>query len=153
MIRKIFKITGTSPASATTAIIGAAIGGLHAYDWFAVDAIVQGGTGGTLDLYLQRQIAMDAEVTGGVWVDWLRLAQLADGAAAVKYTAQAAADLTIRQVEHSTDASVGTTPQLSVNTFCGGHPGQALRLVGKAGAGTSSGAAQTVYVSCFQRTW
>lgn len=148
MIRKVLTISGTSPASASTAVVGSAIGGLHAYDWFAIDASLVGATGGTLDVYLQRQVALDAEVTGGVWADWLHFTQLAAGGAAVKYSLQSGIDKTISTVAWGTDASAGT-PVLSAASFVGGHPGQSLRCVAVAGASTSAGAAILIYVNCF----
>jgi hypothetical protein len=148
MIRKLFSITGTSPAAAGTAIVGSSIRGLQAYDWFTIDAALVGATGGTLDVYLQKQIATDAEVTGGVWADWLHFTQLAAGAAAIKYSLQANSDKTILTVAHATDASAGT-PVLASGSYVGGHPGGALRCVCVAGASTSAGAAVAVYIQAF----
>ena len=149
MKRRTLKITGTSPATPSTAIIGSIVGGLSVYDWFTIDASLVGATGGTLDVYLQRQVALAEEVSGGVWVDWLHYAQLADGASAVVYSCQTGTDTTIRTVgAFSTDASVGT-PVLAANTFAGGHPGHAIRCVGVAGADTTVGAAVTIYLGCF----
>jgi len=150
VIRKLFTITGTSPASASTAIVGSVVLGLERYDWFTIDAALVGATGGTLDVYLQRRIALDSEVTGGVWADWLHLTQLASGASAIKYSLQTGSDKTISTVAFGTDASAGT-PVLSAASFVGGHPGQALRCVCVAGASTSAGAAVTIYLNCFEQ--
>ena len=70
--RKVFTITGTSPGSASTAIVGSVARGLRAYDWFTVHANLQGATGGTLNVRLQRKITDD------VWSDWVSFTQLAD---------------------------------------------------------------------------
>lgn len=148
MIRKLFTISGTSPAAAGTAIVGSALRGLEKFDWFTIDAALVGATGGTLDIYLQRQIALDSEVTGGVWADWLHFTQLAAAASAVKYSVQTGADKTLSTVAHGTDASAGT-PALSAAAFVGGHPGLAVRCVAVAGASTSAGAAVTIYLGCF----
>jgi hypothetical protein len=150
MIRKFFKITGTSPAAAGTAIVGVVLAGLERYDWFTIDAALVGATGGTLDVYLQRRVAMDSadEVTGAVWADWLHFTQLASGAAAIKYSLQSGADKTISAVAHGTDLAAGT-PVLSSGSFVGGHPGSAIRCVCVAGASTSAGAAVAIYVNAF----
>jgi hypothetical protein len=47
------KITGTSPSSASTAVLGTAVFGLSDCDIIRVYATLQGATGGTLDVYLQ----------------------------------------------------------------------------------------------------
>lgn len=148
MIRKYFAISGTSPAAAGTAIVGSVIRNLKAFDWFTIDAALVGATGGTLDVYLQRQVASDAEATGGVWADWLHFTQLGAGAAAVKYSLQSGVDKTITAVAFSTDASPGT-PILAAGSFVGGHPGDAVRCVCVAGASTSAGAAVAIHICGF----
>lgn len=151
MIRKFFKITGTSPAAAGTAIVGNVLTALDRYDWFTIDAALVGATGGTLDVYLQRRVALDSadEVTGAIWADWLHFTQLASGATAVKYSLQTGFDKTISTVAHGTDASAGT-PVLAAASFVGGHPGQAIRCVCVAGASTSAGAALAIYLNCLE---
>lgn len=153
MIRQLFTISGTSPASASTAIVGSAVGGLLRFDAFTIDAALIGATGGTLDVYLQRRVATADEVAGGVWADWLHFPQLASGASAIKY-AVACTDppnVTVLAVGNGTDASAGT-PALAVNTFTGAHPGDAIRAVCVAGASTSAGAALTIRITA-RRTY
>jgi hypothetical protein len=145
--RALLTISGTSPAAAGTAVIGT-LWGLEKYDWFTVDALLVGATGGVLDIYLQRQVARDAEVSGGVWVDWAHYTQLAAGGSAINYSIQTGSDRSIVTVATGTDASAGT-PALAANTFAGGHPGSALRCVAVAGASTSAGAAVKIYVNAF----
>jgi hypothetical protein len=144
--KQVNKITGTSPASASTAIVGGVVRNLEIYDWFSIDAALVGATGGTLNVYLQRQIANSDEVSGGVWADWLAFAQLSAGASAVKYSLQTGSSQNIYTVAHGTDASAGT-PVLTAGSFCGGHPGTALRCVCVAGSSTSAGAAVTIYIT------
>lgn len=146
MIRQLFTITGTSPAAAGVAVVGSAVKGLQNYDWFTIDAALVGATGGTLDVRLQRKVALDSEVSGGVWADWLAFPQLTAGASAIKKHAQTGANTTITTVAHGTDASTGT-PALTADTFLGGHPGLELRCVATAGASTSAGAAITIYIT------
>ncbi len=143
--RQLFIIDDTSPASASTAI-GDPCKGLLGYDWFTIDALLVGATGGTLNVYLQRKVASDAEVTGGVWVDWLSFAQLSAGAAAVRYSVHSGSSTTIQTVASGTDASAGT-PALTAGTFVGGHPGDQVRAVYVAGASTSAGAAVKIYLT------
>ena len=138
--KKVFPITGTTPSSATTAIVGSNVGGLTAFDWFTIDADLVGATGGTLDVYLQRKVDTN------VWADWVHFPQLAAGASAVRYTIPSGADKTIVPVGVGTDALPGT-PALATNTFVGGHPGEALRCVAVAGASTSAGAAITIRIT------
>jgi hypothetical protein len=148
--RLLYTISDTSPAVASTALSAATLGGLEEYDWFTIDAALVGATGGTLDVYLQRQIAAAAEVSGGVWADWLHFPQLSAGGAAVKYSAITGASTTITVVGNATDAS-GATPALAANTFIGGHPGNMLRAVYVAGTSTSAGAAVKIYVTAWKR--
>jgi hypothetical protein len=150
VIRKFFKITGTSPAAQGTAVVGNVIRGLDRFNWFTIDAALVGATGGTLDVYLQRQVALDSadEVTGGVWSDWIHFAQLGAGAAAVKYTLQPGASIDITAVAHGSDAAPGT-PALAAGEFIGGHPGVAVRCVCVAGASTSAGGAVAIYINAF----
>lgn len=146
MIRQLFTITGTTPAAASTAIVGSNVGGLAAFDYFTIEAALIGATGGVLDLYLQRRVADASEVAGGVWADWLHFPQLGAAAGAIKYTARSGVDTSIRVTGFGTDAS-GGTPALAANTLCGGHPGEVLRLVAVAGVSTSAGAAVTIYIT------
>jgi hypothetical protein len=132
-------ITGTSPASATTAAIGTPLTGLGQYRSLQILATIQGGTGGTLDLYLQT-----SPDGGTTWVDYAHFAQLAAGAAAVtrlitvsKGGSSGATPVTV---------GTGTTPALAVNTVVGGDFGDRLRLIGTGGAGTNAGATQTILI-------
>jgi hypothetical protein len=130
-------ITGTSPASATTAVIGAPLTGLGPYRSILILATIQGGTGGTLDLYLQ------ASPDGGTtWVDYAHFAQLAAAAAQVNRL------VTVSKAGNSGAAPVtvgtGLTPALAASTVVGGDFGDRLRLIGTGGAGTNAGAAQTI---------
>lgn len=132
-------ITGTSPASASTAAVGSPLHGMEQFDSIQIAAEVQGGTGGTLDLYVQ------ASWDGGTtWWDFAHLPQLAAGAAAIKYMINApgmgSATMTV--------IGKGTTPAMAVNTVSGGIGawGKSIRVLAVAGASTSAGAAQTFTV-------
>lgn len=141
---------GTSPAAAST-VVGVNASGLSKYAAIRVDAVVQGATGGALDIYIQRKIAPN------VWVDWAHLPQLLAGASVVAYSfTVAAANLgtAVNNTASATIAAVTTrgndatpSPGLAVGTLDLNHPGDFIRVVYVAGASTSAGAAQIVTVT------
>lgn len=131
-------LTGTSPSSATTAVSNSVAGGgmLTKAEGIVIDATLTGGTGGTLDVYLQRKIASDT------WRDWVHFPQLA-AAASKKYTLTIIGNgAGIVEVGGGSDASPGVA--LAANTAVDVTPGGDVRLVFVSGAGTSAGAAQTI---------
>ena len=144
-ISRVDVITGTSPASATSALVGAVMNGLQRYDWFTVDAIIIGGTGGTIDVTIQRKIGNLPNGTAvDLWVDWLRFPQVA-AATTTKFSVNVASTNDIYTV--GMVATAAFTATLAADTSVGGHPGNSIRVVATAGAGTSAGAVQTVYVT------
>lgn len=137
-------ITGSTTTGTTAArVVGTAIRGLTKYEWFSVDANLKGVPLGTLDVYLQREVAAAADVSGGVWADWVHFPQLSEAGARVYYSAQSIPSGDITVVGRGTDASAGT-PALAANTNIGGHPGDAVRLVAKCGSATLTGTSLTV---------
>jgi hypothetical protein len=126
--------TGTTAAQ----LVGSQIRGLAKYDRILVDTSVAGVALGTLDVYIQRQIALAGDVTGGVWADWVHLPQLSEGASRVYATIGDAATTSLRTVGRGTDASPGT-PALAANARTIAHPGDAIRLVAKCGSATMTG--------------
>jgi len=145
-------ITGTSPAAAGTAVISNPIRGLGAFDWFTIDAIVIGGTGGTIDLTLQRKIQNLSDGTAvDLWIDWLHFPQVA-AVTTTKFSVQTGVSTTITTVGMQAESPGTTAATLAANTFLGGHPGNELRLLATAGAGTSAGATQTIYVTAWSMT-
>jgi hypothetical protein len=143
-------LSGTSPAAPGKAEL-ARIRGLARYEALRIDALIQGATGGVLDLYLQRRIMNGATP---IWLDWLHFTQLSAGGAAIVYSTWAGDNapnvslVTVGQM--SDDLSTGAFA-LAANTFIGGLPGDELRLVANAGASTSAGAVQSVYLTGFER--
>lgn len=134
---RVFTISETSPAAAST-VVGAVVSGLADYPYVRIDAALVGATGGTLDVYLQRLIKP------GAWTDWIHFAQLAAGAAAVRYSAIASPGLSTT-ITTSNRGSDGTpSVSLAAATFLGGHPGNTVRAVYVAGASTSAGAAVVI---------
>lgn len=128
-----FNISGTSPASAVTAVVGSTVTDLDHYESLEIVATLQGATGGTLDVYLQNNPSGD----GVTWVDWAHFAQLA--AAAPATTVAMAVSLASQQ---TTPTAVGTglSPALASTGALGGTWGRNLRCVAKAGASTTAGA-------------
>jgi hypothetical protein len=50
-----------------------------------------------------------------------------------------------------TTVGTGTSPVLAANTFLGGHPGNQVRALYVAGAGTAAGAAQSIEITAWRR--
>jgi flavin-binding protein dodecin len=143
------KLTGNSPDSATTAAVGSAIRGLAKFDWIIIDAEIIGSTNGTVDATIQRKISALADGTAvDVWVDWVRFPQVAAGATK-HYHLSLQSSAAITEVDWDTEAAPAAAT-IAANTTLGGHPGDAVRLVVTAGAGTDSAAAQTIYFSGWQ---
>lgn len=131
-------ITATSPASASTAATTATVEGLSAYEWFVFVATLTGATDGALDVYVQG-------LFGDTWYDWGHFAQISAGAAAATYQVQPQPN------NGAVAIGSGTSPALAADTFLGGYPGDKVRLVFTAGAGTSAGASQTLKVYGLRR--
>lgn len=131
-----FTLTATSPASATTTA-QTAVKGFSNYTSLTLYTVLQGATGGVLDVYLQT--SFDG---GTTWTDYWHSAQLSAGAAAAAkvWGAQRGASVT-------TGVAVNTangTPVLAVNTLLNGPWGDQFRVIMVAGASTSAGASQTI---------
>jgi len=135
-------MTGTSPAAASTTAVVANLSGLEKYSFFQIDAIITGGTGGTVDLYIQRKVDTNT------WLDWAHFTQVS-AATTKRYTVSTVANGTIVEVGQLNDAANSGSLVLAANSFVGGHPGDDVRLVAVSGSGTSAGAVQTVYISAY----
>jgi hypothetical protein len=139
-------VSHTPTTTSATSVATTTFGGLLEYDWFTVDASVAGNTSGSLDVYLQRQV-IDSARTTSVWVDWMRLPQIAAATARKTYTATAQA------VQGFTTCGTGTGagyPIIAANTVVGGHPGDRVRLVTKSGTGTTASSAVRVWLTAWQ---
>jgi hypothetical protein len=137
-------ISDTSPASAITAI-GDTVGGLSKYEALAIYATLTGGTGGTLDVYLQT--SFDEGVT---WYDYVHFAQKASGAA-VTTVAFGLPPAGVTSATATGKGSLGTPAvALAVNTIIGGPWGDLMRAVYVAGVSTSAGAAQLIHIVGYQ---
>lgn len=136
---KAYIITGTSPATASTAVVGSPTGDLSFYDAIEVIATLTGATGGTLDVYLQK-----TNDGGTTWHDYAHWTQIAGAAAAITVR-----NCFSRNTQATTPVAIGSglTPALAANTFVGGEFGDSLRCVCTAGGGTSAGAVVTIRIS------
>jgi len=140
-VSETFSLNSTSPAEASTAI-GASVSGLAKFSAIRVDAVMLGGAGGALDVYIQRKVAP------GVWVDWAHFPQLAAAASAVAYSFTVAAGNVGTAVNNTPTATIAAitargdettpTPGLAAATLDLNHPGDQVRVVYVAGASTSA---------------
>ncbi len=132
------RIAGTSPATASTAVVGDEVSGLSQFSEVYATATYAGNSGGTLLVRLQRfDDILDT------WVDWVAFAQAASGGASATYSAVVSADPTSVVV-----VGTGTSPALAASTVTGGHPGDRVRCIAVSGASTSAGTAVTISLRC-----
>lgn len=134
-------VTLTSPATATTAVGATTFKGsmFARAEKLVIDADLLGGTGGTLDVYLQRKIAADT------WRDWVHFPQLA-AASSKKYSLCITGEgSSIVEVGGGSDASPGVA--LAVNTAVNVVPGGDVRVVFVSGGGTSAGASNSITIT------
>lgn len=133
-------VTLTSPAAASTAV-GATIfaGSTLNADKLVIDATLVGGTGGTLDVYLQRKLASNS------WADWIHFPQIAAGTTK-RYSFMITGEgASIVEVGGGSDAAPGVA--LAANTAVNVIPGGDVRVVFVAGVGTSAGASNTIKIT------
>lgn len=152
-------LAGTSPATASSAVIATATG-LEGFPIIQIHALLVGATGGTLDVVLQSTCdprAATQDETGSYpaslygaaasWYDVLAFPQLAAGAGAVRYVSSLSRGYLLSAAITSVNTA-DDTPTLAANSVRPNSLGGALRLVATAGAGTTVGAAITVYLLC-----
>lgn len=134
-------VTVNSPASPSTVVVASLFKGdmLRRAEGLTIDASFIGGTNGTLDVYLQRKLGTNE------WVDWIHFPQIA-AAAVKKYTTTVIGNGdTLVEVGGGTDATPGVA--LAANTVVNVTPGDDVRIVFVAGAGTSAGASQKITIT------
>jgi len=147
-----FSISNTSPSSAITTI-GAnqlVAGVLNSADLVSIDMSLAGGTGGVLDVYLQRKIDTDT------WTDWVHFNQAASTGTYLIHlvvngmgiTATAAGGIPTMNLGTGTDASFGFS-NLSAAAFVNTIPAGPVRMVFTAGAGTTAGAVNKCRFTCY----
>jgi hypothetical protein len=134
-------MTNATPASPTSRVGSDVISGLKEYDWFETTGYLAGASGGTLDVYVQR------EIVGGVWEDWVHFPQLADGAAARVYWIPPYGCNNAATVTIGTGTSTSASVAMAAGVALGGHPGDKVRTVFVTGAGTTAASVnQTVRI-------
>jgi len=135
-------VTLTSPAGASATEIGASTfkgDMLTRAELLVIDATLLGGTGGTLDVYLQRKIATNT------WRDWIHFPQVA-AATAKKYTLTITGEgSSIVETSGGTDASPGVG--LAANTAINVIPGGEVRVVFVSGGGNTVGASNSITIT------
>jgi len=132
-------IAFTSPATASTVVETPTIDNLDGYDWFTVIGVLTQATGGTLDIYLQSEIKRD------VWVDWIHFTQLAAGSSTYRYVIDSKmSETALIATGGGSIAAPGVG--LAAGKIAFAHPGKKIRAVAVAGASTSAGAAQQIYL-------
>ena len=138
--KEIRVFSGTSPAAAGVAASARTATDLRHYQWLRFTCIVTGGTGGATDITVQTKVHSD------LWADWARTPAVA-ATVTTKYAIGPEATSVIPTIGTTDDALAGPyAVVLAAGTCVGGHPGDEIRLVYTAGAGTSAGAAQLVYL-------
>lgn len=137
-------VTATSPAAASTTVAADQFKGsmLSNADMLVVDALLVGGTGGTLDVYLQRKLDTN------VWRDWIHFPQVAAGTTKRFTVAVTGEGSTIVDCGGGSDASPGVA--LAANTAVNVLPGSDVRVVFVAGVGTNAGASNSVTITPYQ---
>lgn len=151
--KKVFTFAGTTPNAPGSAVVGSTSAGLRGfeeYDYFNVFADLVGATGGALDVYLERKVNDDALTsTDAKWTQFAHFTQLAAAAAAIRYAFSFGGNGTMTAPVASGVSDEGTPTfglVLAANTIIPGHPGNCVRCVATAGAGTSAGAAISITI-------
>ena len=141
---KLYTLSYTSPA-ATGTVAKDPVGGLGKFDFITIDATIQGATGDTLDIYLQRELGQPGS---DIWADWYHYTQLAAAAAASSVTINS---YMATAASYPVTIGIGTASApgvaLAVGSLVTPTPGERMRVVFVAGASTSAGAAQLFYVT------
>lgn len=129
-----------TPATASTAV-GSTIKSVNFLraDGIAVDALITAGSGGTLDVYLQRKVSDDN------WRDWIHFAQVSAGATSRQTAVVNGQGSSVVITGGGTDATPGVA--LAAATAVNVIPLNDVRLVYVAGAGTSGAGAVTLTIT------
>lgn len=141
-----FDMSGTSPAAASTTVVGYTLSvEIGTFTTCAGIADLTGGTGGTLDVYIQT--AFRKVNATPIWADVAHFSQLTAGAAVTRTA------FTLTRFNASVAMTTGLnttngTPALPANTVVPGLLGYSLRIVYKTGASNTVGAAQSILIHC-----
>jgi hypothetical protein len=137
-------ITAATPSSPATAAYSTTyFKGLSIFDRLVIQATITAGSGGTLDVYLQRKLAADS------CADWIHFAQASAGAT-IRATATVNGEgSVVTAVGGGSDAAPGVA--LAAATVVNCIPGGDVRLVFVAGAGTSGAGSVTVSITPYTK--
>lgn len=134
-------VTLTSPSSASTAVGATLFKGsmFRAAEKLVIDADLTAGTGGALDVYLQRKTA------DNTWRDWVHFPQLTSGTSKKYSLVISGSGASIVEVGGGSDATPGVG--LAANTAVDVIPGGDVRIVFVAGIGTAAGASNSITIT------
>lgn len=147
--KSVLLYSGTSPAAPSTVLPVTTKGGdglivgLGQSSVCVVDALIQGATGGPLDIYLQSSTDALQDGTGS-WYDVIHYTQLAAAGAQVRWIATLSRGFNKIAAAPNAANPLDGTPTLAVNTLIPDALGNALRVVLVAGALTTAGATQRI---------
>lgn len=125
-------------------VIGPAVGGAEEATRVTVDAYLVGATGGTLDVYIQRELSVGVDN----WADWIHFTQVAAGGAAVNYTIDCAQCAEAVPIAVGTGTASTTAHALAAGKVAASLPNGRVRMVLVTGASTSSAVTPTVRLTC-----
>lgn len=135
IVTTVLDLTTTTSSSASTTTVSATVTGVSNAMAISVEATLQGNTGGVLDIYLQH-----SPDGGTTWYDWAHWSQLLAAAAATTQIWVPGITNGNTVIGKGTAGSPGVA--LAANTFVGGHPFDAVRMVMVTGSGTTLGKSQ-----------
>jgi hypothetical protein len=135
----IYDLTTTCSAAGSTTTSSATVTGLSRAIAISIEATLQGPSGSTLDVYLQH-----SPDGGTTWYDYAHFSQLAASQAV-------STQMYVPGIgDKVTVIGKGATPLLAANTFVGGHPFDAMKMVMVTGAGTTLGKSQVMKIHVTQ---
>lgn len=141
-------VVGTTVPAGTAPGAGLIVG-VSQFTVAVVDAVLQGQTGGTLDVYIQSSLNAGQDGSGN-WFDVVHYTQLAAAGAAVRWLLTISRGYNRIVGAPSAANPADGTPTLAVNTMIADCLGNALRVVFVGGAGSSAGTTQIIRLGLSQ---
>lgn len=136
-VTTVFDLTTTTSSSASTTTVSSTVTGLSNQEALSIEATLQGLTGGVCDIYLQ-----DSPDGGTTWYDYGHWTQLAAAAAVSTQMYDPGINDRNTVIGKGTAGAPGVA--LAANSFRGGHPFDAARIVMVTGTGVTLGKSQIV---------
>lgn len=140
----VFDLSETSPSAAGVAFGTLIAKGLDAFSWVTLEMVLTGATGGTLNVGIWT-----SDDSGTTWDEWHRSADISAAAAAVvKVASCTPGDGTPVTIGRWTSSTI--VPALTKGTTRPGLFGTWAKVVFEAGASTSAGAAQKIFLKGYR---